>query len=122
MAKKFHVKVKDMTPEERKAYELHIKRHGLMAKINRQSEEWENTKEKMLEDSDPEYAALKKELRAIEARINELRLKKRKLEYDAMPEKQKRIYDKLGMNPHKNQQAHRSTGVFMKTGSYIKED
>ena len=122
MARQFHIKDKDMTPEERKANELHGKKHGLIAKMNRQEAEWKNTKEKMLEDSDPEYAALKKELSAIEARQSELRLMKRKLEYDAMPEKQKRILDKLGMNPYKKQLTHRSTGAFVKTGSYTIED
>lgn len=117
------IKIKDMSEKERQAYELLQKRSGLFAKLNRQHKEHEEWKEKMLEDSDPEYAALKKELKALEARQSELRLKKRKLEYDAMPENQKRIFDKLGMNPYKNQLTHRSTGAFMKTGSYtIKED
>ena len=122
MAKAFHVKVKDMTTEEREAYELHIKKHGLASKLNRLGDELAEDKEKRLEANDPEYAALKKELRDIEARINELRLKKRRLEYDEMPEKQKRIYDRLGMNPYKNQLTHRSTGAFLKTGTYTIEE
>lgn len=123
MAKQFHVKVKDMTPEERKAYKLHNRKHGLIAKLNRLDKELAEIQEKRMEINDPEYAALKEELKDIEARISELRLKKRKLEYDGLSEKEKRIYDRLGMNPHKNQLIHRSTGNFLKTGSYtIKED
>lgn len=122
MAKVFHVRAKDMTPEERKAYKLHNEKHGLMAKINKNKKEIAELREQMLEDSDPEYAALKKELEKLEKRSDELKLELRKKQYDAMPEKAKRMYDKIGANPYKDQLAHRSTGVFMKTESYIKED
>ena len=123
MAKAFHVKVKDMTPEEREAYELHIKKHGLIAKMNRATKEHEEWKEKQLEDADPEYAKLKKQLNRMEEQERELRLAIRKREYDLLPEKVKRIWDKIGWNPYKDQIAHRSTGAFMKTGSYtIEED
>lgn len=114
MAKGFHVKAKDMTPEERQAYELHIKKHGLIAKLNRLERELEESKEKRLEASDPEYEALKKELEKLEARKNELMLMKRKLEYDALPEKQKHIRDMIGWNPYKNDVIRRATGSFNK--------
>ena len=117
------IKIKDMSEKERQAYELLQKRSGLFAKLNRQQKEHEEWKEEMLEATDPEYAALKKELRKLEMRSDELKLELRRKQYAAMPDKQKRIYDKLGMNPYKNQLTHRSTGAFMKTGSYtIKED
>lgn len=123
MAKAFHVKVKDMTPEERKAYELHGKRARLFAKMNKSDKEWKEWEEKMLEDFDPEYAKLKRQLKRVEEREQELKLAIRKKEYDLLPDKEKRILDKLGINPHKNQITHRSTGTFLKKGSYtIKED
>lgn len=123
MAKQFHVKVKDMTPEERKAYRLHQKRISLYAEMNKADREWEEFKEKMLEDSDPDYARMKKALRKMERLNDELRLAIRKKKYDMLPDKEKIIYDKLGMNPYKNQIVHRSTGKFLETGSYIiKED
>ena len=123
MAKAFHVKVKDMTPEEREAYELHGKKHGLIAKMNKEDKEWKEWKEKRLEAADPEYAKLKMKLKKLDEQEQELRLMIRKKRYDLMPEEQKRILDKLGMNPHRNKIIHRSTGTFIKKGSYtIKED
>ena len=123
MANKFHVKVKDMTPKERKAYELHGKKHGLIAKMNKEDKEWSEWKEKRLEAADPEYAKLKRQLKKLDEQEQELRLMIRKKRYDLLPEKEKRIRDKIGWNPYKNQITHRSTGTFMKTGSYtIKED
>lgn len=118
MAKAFHVKKKDMTPEELKAHELHIKRSGLIAKAKRIDHEIKELREKELEAADPEYARLKREIRKLEARKNELLLEKRKLEYDALPEKEKRIKNKLGMNPYDNRPIHRSIGSFRRTGSY----
>lgn len=123
MAKAFHVKVREMTPEEREAYELHGKKHGLIAKMNKEDKEWSEWKEKRLEAADPEYAKLKRQLKKLDEQEQELRLMIRKKRYDLLPDKEKRILDRLGMNPHKNQITHRSTGTFMKTGSYtIKED
>ena len=123
MAKQFHVKVKDMTPEERKAYRLHQKRIRLYAEMNKADREWEEFKEKMLEDSDPEYARMKTALRKSEQLNDELKLAIRKKQYDLLPDKVQRIYDRIGANPYKDQVIHRSTGKFLSTGNYtIKED
>ena len=117
------IKIKDMSEKERKTTELLQKRSGLFSKMNRQDKEWEAWKEKRLEESDPEYAALKKEMRELEMRSDELKLELRRKQYDALPERVKRVYDKIGANPYKEQLVHRSTGAFIKTGSYsIKED
>ena len=117
------IKIKDMSEKERQAYELLQKRSGLFAKLNRQQKEHEEWKEEMLEATDPEYAALKKELRKLEMRSDELKLELRRKQSDALPERVKRVYDKIGANPYKEQLVHRSTGAFIKTGSYsIKED
>ena len=117
------IKIKDMSEKERQAYELLQKRSGLFAKLNRQQKEYEEWKEKKLEEADPEYAKLKRQLKKLDEQEQELRLMIRKKRYDLLPDKEKRILDRLGMNPHMNQITHRSTGTFMKTGSYtIKED
>lgn len=114
MANSFHVKVKDMTHKEREAFELHNRKHGLMAKKNMLKRELAEEEEKRLEAADPEYKRLKTELEHIDKRIKAIKLEIRKKHFNALPEKHKRIYSLIGWNPYEDEEKliRRTTGSF----------
>lgn len=114
MANKFHVKRKDMTPEERKANDLHLRRSRLFSDLNRKDRELEALREEV-ENLDPEIRRLKEELKAIETRQAEIKLVRRRLVFDSLPVREKRALESLGLSPYQqdaDKVFYRVTGEF----------